>query len=258
MNAMGQDFLVEEARSGLPDAEAGNTVAFTRPPGARVRAGRVLLYTVAIGVGALAVAFGLYLFALAGKISGSELPPKGLAGTAPAAGVDRPSLGAPDAAVLVVEFVDFQCPFCRQAEAVVDEVLVDPQFAGRVRFVFRHFPLADIHQHAIAAARAAECAHRQGKFGPMRAKLFGNQDRLDAASLDAYAAEIGLDVGAFTACQQSATTFSAVEQDWRDGLELGVGATPTYFIGGQKIEGAPTRAQLAQAITLAMTQTQRE
>lgn len=168
-------------------------------------------------------------------------------------GVLRPSLGDLAAPVVVVEFFDFECPFCRQAVPIVDQLAADPAWAGKVRFVFRHFPLPDVHQNAIAAARAAECANQQGQFLPMRQLLFANQERLGPADLKQYASRLPLDQARFTRCLADPASYDAVQQDWRDGLKLGVEGTPTYFINDQKISGLPTRNQLEQAIRYALS-----
>lgn len=240
----------------------GPTFALTPPPRRRFPWRWVAAGVACVG-GAFAVAFGLYVLSLAGKISRGELDPSrlarpagrvaGAATPAQALGVDRPTIGEPDAPVVVVEFLDFQCPFCKLAEPVVNQVLRSPAYAGKVRFVFRHFPLLDIHPNAVDAARAAECAHRQGKFAAMRELLFANQTRLSQADLLRYAALAGLAAVPFTACLGSDESYAAVERDWQDGLALGVKGTPTYFIGDQKIEGAPQSGQLQQAIAAALT-----
>ena len=233
-------------------------IAFAPPP-KRTGRWRWLLYAIAVGGGAWAVGFGLYVAALAGKISRGEISPSPRRPSGngalelSAAGVGRPSLGAASAPVVVVEFLDFECPFCRQAEPVVDAALAAPELAGSVRFVFRHFPLADIHPRAIAAAEAAECAYRQGKFAAMRRLLFQHQDRLLPADLVQYARQAGLEEPAFTACLDRPDTFAVIEQDWRDGINLGVKGTPTYFVGRKRMEGALTMAALRQAITSELT-----
>lgn len=239
----------------------GSTFALTPPPRRRSPWRWVAAGVACLG-GAFAVAFGLYVAALAGKISRGELDPSrlarpagrvaGAATPAQALGVDRPTIGEPGAPVVVVEFLDFQCPFCRQAEAVVNDVLRSPAYAGKVRFVFRHFPLPDLHENAVPAARAAECAHRQGKFAAMRELLFANQTRLSHADLRRYAALAGLAAVPFAACLSSDASYAAVEQDWQDGIALGIKGTPTYFIGDQRIEGAPQLGQLQQAIAAAL------
>ncbi|MDD5110344.1 MAG: DsbA family protein [Patescibacteria group bacterium] len=235
---------------------------FQRPPRRRLRLGRTLLW----GAGAVsaAVIFALTLAAFPRlgqavvgvfqRADGQPASPSPLpAFAAAAAGANRPTLGSPDAPVVVVVFEDYQCPACREAVPVVDRVLQLPQFQGKVRFTFRHFPLPDVHPQAIAAARAAECAFGAGKFFPMRQLLFTNQDRLSAADLATYAERLGLDRAAFGRCLQSDASYTAVEQDWQAGLELEVAATPTFFIGQSRLAGAPTFAQLQQAIAAQLT-----
>src|SRR6516165_7176279 len=106
-------------------------------------------------------------------------------------------IGAPHAVATVVEYGDFECPNCKQAAPAVKLLL--ERFAGRVRFVFRHFPLEEVHPHALAAAEAAEAAGGQGKFWEMHDLLFENQSHLKAQHLRAYAERLGLDRARYTA-----------------------------------------------------------
>src|ERR1700724_669805 len=109
--------------------------------------------------------------------------------TVPVSPIDH-LIGAAHAAVTVVEYGDFECPNCKQAQPAVKLLL--ERFAGRVRVAFRNFPLEDVHPHALAAALAAECAGGQGKFWPMHDLLFDNQAHLKTKDLQAYAARLGL------------------------------------------------------------------
>ena len=205
----------------------------------------------AIIAGAILIAFTL---AVARQIRKESAPrPEAAArGADPIEGKGRPSVGFADAPVTIVEFYDFECPFCREAAPIVDQVAADPAWAGKVRFVFRHFPIPDAHPNAIPAARAAECAYLQGKFMEMRQLLFANQARLRAADLPLYARQLQLDEARFSQCLADPASYTAVEQDWRAGVRAGVEGTPTYFINGNMISGLPTRVQLEQAITAAL------
>src|SRR3954464_1908378 len=102
------------------------------------------------------------------------------------------NLGPSHAAVTVVEYGDFECPNCKQAAAAV-KLLLD-RFTGKVRFVFRHFPLEDVHSHALHAAEAAECAGAQGRFWPMHDRLFDNQQHLKLQQLRSYAEGLHLEM----------------------------------------------------------------
>lgn len=229
---------------------------FQRAPHRRLRVGRMLFWSAGGVTAAVLVALTLAAFpalgrtasGLFGRLGAQPAPPVKPPASAAAAGENRPTLGPVSAPVVVVVFEDYQCPACREAAPIVDRVSQLPQFQGKVRFTFRHFPLVSVHPNAISAARAAECAYRAGKFFPMRQLLFANQDRLSPADLVTYAERIGLDRAAFTSCLQSEESYAAVEQDWQAGLTLEVAATPTFFIGRARLAGAPTFAQLQQAI----------
>jgi len=147
----------------------------------------------------------------------------------PVGGVDHVT-GAPHAVVTVVEYGDFECPNCKQAQPAVKLLL--ERFSGRVRFVFRHFPLEDVHPHALAAAQAAECAGGQGKFWEMHDLLFDNQAHLAAKDLQSYAGRLALDMARYTAEMDDEVYLQRVREQLQGGLDSGVRATPTFFING--------------------------
>ena len=148
---------------------------------------------------------------------------------------DDPSRGAASAPITIVEFSDFQCPFCTRAEDTIDQVLA--QYGDRVRLVFRDFPLS-IHPLAEGAAIAADCAREQGKYWEMNRALYANQSKLSAPDLAATAATLGLDVERFNACMASPESRAEVAKDTADGQALGISGTPTFFINGVMIVGA--------------------
>ena len=138
--------------------------------------------------------------------------------------------GNPSAPLTLVEFGDYECPFCRQAYPAVnalEEVLGD-----RLRFAFRHFPIAAAHPHAVLAAEAAEAAGAQGRFWPMHDQLYLHQDALDAPDLLEYAAQLGLDLGVFEYDLRTHRFLPRVGADRRSGAISGVNGTPTFFING--------------------------
>jgi len=154
-------------------------------------------------------------------------------GTDPGIDLDRHVYGAPDAPLTVVEYGDFECPYCGAAAPVLREV-VDGS-AGRVRLVFRHFPLFTKHPFALTAALAAEASG--DRFWAMHDLLFAHQDRLTDADLAGYAAEVG--AGEVTG--EAAQAFRpAVEADYRSGAERGVRGTPTLFVDGRLYGGRMT------------------
>ncbi len=141
-------------------------------------------------------------------------------------------LGSPTAPVTLVEYGDYECPFCGRAHSVVAEVL--RRMGDDVRFAFRHFPLAHLHPHAVLAAEAAESAGAQGRFWPMHATLFENQDALELDDLIGYARRLGLDVRRFAEDLETEAHSSNVANDFRSGVRSGVQGTPTFFIDGAR------------------------
>ncbi len=146
-----------------------------------------------------------------------------------------PSKGPDTAKVVIVEFSDFQCPFCSRAATTVDQVM--EQYAGKVKLVFRQFPL-DFHAEAPKAAEAGLCADDQKKFWEMHDAMFKNQDKLKVEDLKAHAAAIGLDAAKFNECLDSGKKKAIVDGDMADGKKVGVSGTPAFFINGQMLSGA--------------------
>lgn len=151
--------------------------------------------------------------------------------TVPAASVKGPK----DAPITIVEFSDFQCPFCAKAQAVLQQVL--EAYPHEVKLVYRHFPL-DRHPQAKLAAEAAECAAEQGKFWEYHGRLFANASQLSSDKLRRLAEELRLDMRAFAACLGSGKPGARVAEDVADGKDAGVTGTPTFFINGRLVEGA--------------------
>lgn len=137
-------------------------------------------------------------------------------------------IGPPDAAVTIVEYGDFECPNCKQA-APVCKLLLE-RFAGRIHFVYRHFPLEEVHAHALRAAEASEAAASQGKFWQMHDLLYANQSRLTLADLHGYAEDLGLDMRQYQDDMIHHTHAQLVRDDQQSGRESGVRATPTFFL----------------------------
>ncbi|MBI4502762.1 MAG: DsbA family protein [Gemmatimonadetes bacterium] len=187
-------------------------------------------------------------------------PEAAVAGSAePAAIVDvavegRPYRGRADAPVTVVEFTDYQCPFCARHFRETYRQLLS-RYADTVRYVVRNFPIAALHPQAQKAAEAAECADEQGAFWRYHDLLFERAPALDVESLRAYAAEAGLDRGRFDACLASGRKASIVAKDLADGVAYGLTATPTFFINGRRVVGAATLAEFEAQISAALRQT---
>lgn len=147
----------------------------------------------------------------------------------------RPARGAKTAPVEIVEFSDFQCPFCQRANPVVEQVL--KTYGDKVKFVYRHFPLPN-HPNARPAAEAAACAEVQGKFWEYHDRLFANPSKLQDADLKAHAAALGLDTGKFNTCFDNKQQKPGIDRDIEDAQGLGVTGTPAFFLNGRSIEGA--------------------
>ena len=143
--------------------------------------------------------------------------------------------GAPHAVATVVEYGDFECPNCKQAQPAVKMLL--ERFTGRVRFAFRHFPLEEVHPHALSAAQAAECAGGQGKFWEMHDLLFADQGRLEDPHLWERAEQLELDLERFESDRRSEAVADRVRRDFNSGVRAGVVTTPTVFSAGRMLTG---------------------
>jgi protein-disulfide isomerase len=140
------------------------------------------------------------------------------------------TIGPLHAPVTVVEYGDFECPNCKQAAPAVKLLL--ERFAERARFVFRHFPLEEVHPHAVRAAEAAECAGGQQKFWPMHDLLFDNQAHLKLQHLHQYAERLDLDIARFTAEMDDEIYLQRVREHMAGARDSGVRSTPTFFVNG--------------------------
>ncbi|MFQ5514706.1 MAG: thioredoxin domain-containing protein [Myxococcota bacterium] len=146
-----------------------------------------------------------------------------------------PSRGPEDAPVTLIEFSDYQCPFCRRAEPTVAQVL--ERYGDRVRFIFRHYPL-EFHDRARPAAEAAACAEDQGRFWEYHERLFAAEGVLSDADLERIAKETDLDLEAFRSCLSEHHALERVNQDVEEGTQAGVNGTPAFFINGIPLSGA--------------------
>ena len=141
------------------------------------------------------------------------------------------SIGPVDAPVTVVEYGDLECPNCKQAAPAVKLLL--RRFTGRIRFVWRHFPLEEVHPHAIQAAEAAESAGAQGRFWPMHDLLFENQAHLKLHHLREYAERLQLDMARYTFEMDDHVHLQRIREHMQNGLDSGVRSTPTFFVNGK-------------------------
>lgn len=155
--------------------------------------------------------------------------------------------GATDSPVTLVEYGDFQCPYCGDAYPRVQELLA--HFGERLRFAFRHMPLADLHPRAWPAAEAAEAAGAQGRFWEMHDRLFDHQLELGDAELRRHAEAIGLDVERFDRELREGIHAERVREDNDSGVRSGTPSTPRFFVNGVMYLGSATRVELEEAIS---------
>ncbi|HEU4628608.1 MAG TPA: thioredoxin domain-containing protein [Gemmatimonadaceae bacterium] len=153
----------------------------------------------------------------------------------PPVGADDHAAGPADAPVTLVEYGDFECPYCGMAYPIVKAI--QRQLGPRLRFVFRNFPLKESHPHALHAAQAAEAAAAQGAFWGMHDALYEHQHALADADLLRYADALGLDVDRVAHELQEGTYARAVRDDFRSGVRSGVNGTPTFFVNGERYDG---------------------
>jgi protein-disulfide isomerase len=148
---------------------------------------------------------------------------------------DRPAKGPEKAPIEMIEFSDFQCPYCESAFPTVNRVL--DTYGDRIHFIYRHYPLA-IHPRARPAAEASQCAAEQGKFWQFHDRLFGDQSKLGDEDFKVAAAQLGLDTAQFNACVDSHKYKAEIDVDIHAGDEAGVSGTPAFYINGRMLSGA--------------------
>lgn len=147
-------------------------------------------------------------------------------------------LGNKDAPITLIEFSDYQCPYCSQfAQTTLPAIKADYIDTGKVRYVFRDYPLDQIHPYARKAAEAAHCAEDQGKYWEMHDALFKNREALQVEQLKAYARALGLDAVTFDHCLEQGKYASTVQKNYEDGIAAGVQGTPGFFLGKTRPEG---------------------
>ncbi|NML21296.1 thioredoxin domain-containing protein [Pseudoflavitalea sp. G-6-1-2] len=152
--------------------------------------------------------------------------------------------GNASAPIELVEYGDYECPYCGRAYPIVKEI--QKQLGADLKFVFRNFPLKRIHPHAFAAALATEAAAQQDKFWQMHDIIFENQKSLESEDIFFFAKELGLDIQSFENDMQDPSLIRKVEHDFETGIRSGVNRTPTFFINGEKYEGEWGNHELLQ------------
>jgi len=210
----------------------------TRPASERRRFPALLL------VAALAACGGSGDPPAAALPSGARVPVP--LGDSPAHGSTTPTW------VTIVEFSDFECPFCADAAPTMARLLA--AYGDDVQLVYKHFPLEPMHPHARPAAIAAECARVQGRFWELHDQLFAHRAALDDASLAGWAAAAGLDVAPWQACRATPEPGARVDADRALGASLAVRGTPTFFVNGRMAVGAQPYSYFAAAVDAALAE----
>jgi len=155
--------------------------------------------------------------------------------------------GSIDAPFKLIEYGDYQCPYCGDAHEVIKQV--QARLGDQLCFVFRNFPLVEIHEHAEHAAEAAESADAQGRFWEMHDLLFENQQALNDDDLGEYATQLGLDARRLITEVRSHAHAARIKKDFLSGEQNGVNGTPTFFVNGEPFEDEPTAEALIAALT---------
>ena len=162
---------------------------------------------------------------------------------------DDPVLGDENAPLTIVEFSDFQCPYCaRFREQTFDLIKENYVDTGKVKFVYRDFPLSSIHPMAQKASEASECADEQGKYWEYHDKIFAEQSSLSINSLKQWASDIGMDTAKFNDCLDSGKYESEVKSDLNDAMNSGGRGTPYFLVGNVPLSGAQPFSAFQQAI----------
>lgn len=208
--------------------------------------------SVAIVLILLAIVIGYFIFLVQQNIKDLDNDSVNQSAVVTPETTDDPFKGDENAKVVIVEFSDFECPFCLQAFPIVREVM--STYGDQIKFIYRDFPDTVSHPNAQKAAEAGECAHEQGKFWEMHDKMFINinYSGLSVPALKQYAQEIRLDTESFNKCLDEGRYEYEVLQDIADGYLLGVDATPTFFIDGHRIAGVIPLEEFKEAIDLGL------
>lgn len=229
-----------------------------------IKISKSALWKVSTFVLVIALVVVLIVTSGGGSPSGNVVNPDSAAPTTAGVKVqieeNDPVLGNPDAKVTIVEFSDFECPFCERAYsgAIADFEQSDYFTSGKVNLVYKHLPLNSIHPDAQKAAEAAECANRQGKFWEYHNTLFENQQYLDVSSLKKYAANLGLDTAEFNSCLDGNEAKAEVQKETTQATTAGARGTPYFVVintatgDTQVVSGAVPFAQFEAAINAVM------
>ena len=166
----------------------------------------------------------------------------------------HPYIGAENPLVTIYEFIDYECPSCKEAETVINQLFSEKKIRENAQVVYYHFPIIQLHPNALKAALAAQCAYKQGKFEAMHKKLLENQENLSVPNLKLYSIQLDLDTVQFSQCLDSNEYGANINKDFNTGVSLGVSTAPTFFIGEKKIEGVPNIFDLKQRIDILLSE----
>ncbi len=164
-----------------------------------------------------------------------------------------PQRGSADAPIRIIEYGDFECPFCRLTQPIMNQIMT--KYAGTVRHVWKDFPITGLHANAKNAAKAARCAQEQNAFWQMHDALFANQTRFADTLYPELAREIGLDATAFASCMEQERAARLVEESSASGVQAGVTSTPYFFINTIEVRDVPDQGALERAIEQALQST---
>src|SRR3989344_3221236 len=158
-------------------------------------------------------------------------------------------LGNPNAKIFVIEYSDFECPFCgRMFSETLPQLKENFVKSGKIKFIYRHFPLRSIHQRPQKAAEASECASEQGKFWEYHDMIFEKQSSMGMESFKSWAKELGLNSNQFNSCLDSGKYSARVDVDYNEGVALGINGTPATFVNGKLISGAQPYEEFEKVI----------
>lgn len=207
----------------------------------------------------LSLASAIYVFTVYSRLKSGKISLEDIFGVSGAQttkmiyGDNRPVLGNREAPIVFAVFMDYECPFCKDASRVINTLLLDENYKTRVKFVIRHFPVTALHPNALTAAMAVECAYSLEKFAEMHNALFDAATPLTKTHLKRIAKLVQLDTDAFNKCLETQKFLSIIEKDMTDGITIGITSTPGFVIGDRILEGAPTLEELKKAVDLLYT-----
>lgn len=186
---------------------------------------------------AIVAVFGVRVIREGWRVREADRPQK-----PPSVLASDPVRGAENASVTIIEYADFQCPLCRLEQTAITKALA--KYQGKIRLVWKDFPVAALHDQSVPAATAARCAQAQGKFWEMHDRLFLNQDRFSPTLFLSLAGQLGLDTDQFAACQSSTSAATLVQDSLQAGQQIGIDGTPSYFLNTARLTQFPSEQEL--------------